>query len=213
MTNWFGSMGVLAGVLASGWAYAQTSGPPSAGTQMTDAQCEVVWARIAKVSLNGISPSESERTVTDFKAADTNNDGVISHAEFLVACNKGLVNASTTEASEQTSKVLTSLPSQSIPISDVYKKSVYDSVNNKVGDVNDVILSPDGRVTALIVGVGGFLGMGENDIAVPFDAVKRTTKDNRTYLTLDATKDQLRSAPGFKYDRSKYAWVPESANK
>ena len=104
------------------------------------------------------------------------------------------------------------MPSPSFPISDLYRQSIYGPGDNKIGEINDVILSPDGRAMAVIVGVGGFLGIGEKDVAVPFDAVKRmTTKDNTAYLTLDATKDHLKQAQGFKYDRSKSAWVLETS--
>lgn len=107
-------------------------------------------------------------------------------------------------------KTLTSLPSPDVSISEIYNQSVYDSANNKIGEVQDILLSPDGRATALIIGVGGFLGIGEKEVAVPFNALKRTTKDSKAYLTLDASKDALKSAPGFKYDRQKSAWVPET---
>jgi sporulation protein YlmC with PRC-barrel domain len=110
-------------------------------------------------------------------------------------------------------KPLTSLPSPSVSISEIYNQSVYDSANNKIGEVQDILLSPDGRATALIIGVGGFLGIGEKDVAVSFNALKRTTKDNKAYLTLDASKNALKSAPGFKYDRQKSAWVPETQSK
>ena len=62
-------------------------------------------------------------------------------------------------------------------------------------------MSPDGRVDALIVGVGGFLGIGAKDVAVNFNAVKQIKRDNKVYLTVNATKDELKAAPGFKYDR------------
>ena len=90
-----------------------------------------------------------------------------------------------------------------------YKQNVYDPSDNKVGDVKDVLLSQDGKVSALIISVGGFLGMGEKDVAVPFNAVKHTSKDGKVYLTLDTTKDALKAAPGLKYDRSTTSWVPE----
>ena len=135
----------------------------------------------------------------------------------LIAMSLGVMMMSTAAIAQQTTtespKTLTSLPSPAVTISELYKQNVYDRADNKIGEVKDVVLSPDGRATALIIGVGGFLGMGEKDVAVPFDAVKRTTKDNRTYLTLDATKDALNSAPGFKYDRAKSAWVPETSAK
>ena len=67
-----------------------------------------------------------------------------------------------------------------------------------------------GKVSGLIVGVGGFLGMGEKDVAVPLDAVKVTTKDNnKWYLVMNSNKDALKSAKGFKYDRNAMTWMPE----
>ena len=54
-------------------------------------------------------------------------------------------------------KTLTSLPSPSVSISEIYSQSVYDSANNKIGELQDILLSPDGRAIALMIGVGGFL--------------------------------------------------------
>jgi len=107
-------------------------------------------------------------------------------------------------------QIMTTVPAQSVTIADWYKQSVYDPSNSKIGEIKDVLLSPDGKVTALIVGVGGFLGMGEKDVAVPFSAVKHTTKDGKVYLTLDTTKDALKTAPGLKYDRTSTTWAPET---
>jgi sporulation protein YlmC with PRC-barrel domain len=106
-------------------------------------------------------------------------------------------------------QIMTSVPAQSVTVNDWYKQSVYDPSNSKIGEIKDVLLSQDGKVNALIVGVGGFLGMGEKDVAVPFAAVKHTTKDGKVYLTLDTTKDALKAAPGLKYDRASTTWVPE----
>ena len=55
-----------------------------------------------------------------------------------------------------------------------------------------------GKIAALIVGVGGFLGAGEKDVAVPFEAVHPTMKDKKWWLVMNATKDSLKSAPGFQ---------------
>jgi sporulation protein YlmC with PRC-barrel domain len=109
--------------------------------------------------------------------------------------------------------MMTTVPANSTTVTDWYKQSVYDPSNNKIGEIMDVLVAPDGRTTALIVGVGGFLGAGEKDVAVPFGAVKHTMKDNKVYLTMDTTKDALKSAPGFKYDRDKTSWVPDAANR
>jgi sporulation protein YlmC with PRC-barrel domain len=107
-------------------------------------------------------------------------------------------------------QILTTIPGQSMTVTNWYKQSVYDPSNSKIGDIMDVLLSQDGRVSALIIGVGGFLGVGEKDVAIPFSAVKNTMKDGKAYLTLDTTKDALKEAPGVKYDRAAMTWVAES---
>jgi sporulation protein YlmC with PRC-barrel domain len=111
---------------------------------------------------------------------------------------------------QQSSKILSTVPGQSVTVTDWYKQNVYDTSNSKIGDVKDVLLSSDGKVSALIIGVGGFLGMGEKDVAVPFDVIKHTTRDNKVYLTMDATKDELKAAPGLRYDRSTTTWLPDT---
>ena len=107
-------------------------------------------------------------------------------------------------------RVMTSLPSQSTTVTNWYKQSIYDTANASVGQVMDVLLSPDGKVAALIVGVGGFLGMGDHNVAVPFDAVKQTTRDSKTYLTMNMTKDALKNAPGLRYDSATTSWMPDT---
>ena len=49
---------------------------------------------------------------------------------------------------------------------------VYNEANEKIGDINDVILDKSGKADKVILGVGGFLGMGEHYVAVPFDKMK-----------------------------------------
>jgi PRC-barrel domain len=63
-------------------------------------------------------------------------------------------------------------------------------------------------VAAFIVSVGGFLGVGEKDVAVPFNAVNATEKNGSWYLTMNATKDAMKQARGYTYDKSKATWVP-----
>ena len=109
-------------------------------------------------------------------------------------------------------KIMTALPADASTITNFYKQSVYDPGNNKIGDVSDVLIQKDGKAVAAIVGVGGFLGVGEKDVAIPFDAMRMTNKDNKMYLVVDTTKDALKAAPGFKYDRNKTTWVPDTGS-
>jgi sporulation protein YlmC with PRC-barrel domain len=100
------------------------------------------------------------------------------------------------------------VPGHSMTVTNWYKQNVYDPGDNKIGDVKDVLVSQDGNVTALIISVGGFLGIGEKDVAVPFSSVKQKMKDGKPYLMLDTTKDALKAAPGFAYDSKSMMWAP-----
>jgi sporulation protein YlmC with PRC-barrel domain len=108
-------------------------------------------------------------------------------------------------------EIMSSVPSSSKTVTDWYKQDVYDPSNSKIGKIDDVLVSDTGQINALVIGVGGFLGAGEKDVAVPFSAIKWTTKDNKHYLTMNATKDDLKAARGLKYDSDKTAWVPDNA--
>src|SRR5262245_52898920 len=116
------------------------------------------------------------------------------------------------QAAGPAAQIHTSLPAESATVTHWYKQNVYDPADNKIGEIMDVLVDRDGKITALIVGVGGFLGMGEKDVAVPFNSVRTTTKDNnKWYLVMNSTKDALKSAKGFKYDRNAMTWIPEDA--
>jgi sporulation protein YlmC with PRC-barrel domain len=104
--------------------------------------------------------------------------------------------------------LMAAVPANGITVSDYYKQSVYDTKDNKIGDVNDVLLDKSGQVSAVILGVGGFLGLGEKDVAVPFSAIQVTEKNGDRYLVMETTKEALQAATGYTYDHTKRAWVP-----
>jgi sporulation protein YlmC with PRC-barrel domain len=110
-------------------------------------------------------------------------------------------------------QALANIPANSLTATVWHKQNVYDPGDNKIGEIMDVLVDREGKITTLIVGVGGFLGMGEKDVAVPFNAVQVTSKDNnKFYLVMNSTKDALKAAKGFKYDRNAMTWVPEDAS-
>ena len=104
---------------------------------------------------------------------------------------------------------MTTAPAESWTVTNYYKQAVYDPKETKIGDIEDVLLDKSGKVTGLVVGVGGFLGAGEKDVIVPFTAVKSVKKNDKWWLTLDETKDALTKAPGFTYDKASTTWVPD----
>lgn len=109
------------------------------------------------------------------------------------------------------SELMSSVSQSSRTVTDWYKQNVYDPNDNKIGEIMDVLIEPNGQANTAIIGVGGFLGAGEKDVAVKLESIKSTMKDNKPYLTLDTTKDALKNAPGFKYDSSKTTWVPDES--
>ncbi len=112
-------------------------------------------------------------------------------------------------AAQETAKLQTSIPGNALTVTDWYKQDVYDPNNTQIGQISDVLVDKSGKVSTLIIGVGGFLGAGQKDVAVPFEEVQATTEDNKVHLVMNTTKDALKSAPGFKYDSSTTTWVPD----
>jgi sporulation protein YlmC with PRC-barrel domain len=107
-------------------------------------------------------------------------------------------------------QILTTIPANAMTVTHWYKQNVYDPGDNKIGEIMDVLVDREGKIHALIVGVGGFLGAGEKDVAVVFNAVQfKTIDSNKWYAVMNTTKDAMKSAPGLKYDRTAMAWVPE----
>ncbi len=78
--------------------------------------------------------------------------------------------------------------------------------NEKIGDVNDVMFDKDGKINAVLVGVGGFLGIGEKNVAIDLKSFQWDTGDAADMgddkLKLSMTRDQLKEAPAFEAYRS-----------
>jgi sporulation protein YlmC with PRC-barrel domain len=107
--------------------------------------------------------------------------------------------------------------------------NVYNSLSEKIGAISELIVGPSGKLDAVVVGAGGFLGMGERDVAVPYSQIEWSyqpvvssgagtsptttgaastispnSQDARSYpdhAVLNMSKDQLKAAPGFKFSR------------
>lgn len=86
-----------------------------------------------------------------------------------------------------------------ISASELLNESVKNAANETIGDINDILVANDGKVTAVIVGVGGFLGMGEKDVALPFEQLMFAKDANDDLIvSSSATKESLQTAPEYK---------------
>jgi sporulation protein YlmC with PRC-barrel domain len=116
----------------------------------------------------------------------------------------------TMESEAKSTEKMVAVPSDAVSVNDYYKQNVYDSANNTIGEVSDVLFDKNGRVQAVILSVGGFLGLGGKYVAVPFNALQVTEKNGKRYLVMDTTKEALNSAPGYQYDKTTGKWVLET---
>ena len=97
------------------------------------------------------------------------------------------------------------LPRYGSLVSAWYKKPVYDTNEKKVGVISDILFTK-GDIEAVMLDVGGFLGIGAKHVAVPADAIAVTTKNNKSWLTINTTKDVVKKAMGYKFDARERAW-------
>jgi sporulation protein YlmC with PRC-barrel domain len=82
--------------------------------------------------------------------------------------------------------------------------SVYGPDNASIGEISDVLIAPDGKIRAVVVSVGGFLGAADKDVAIPFQALSITRGPAAgavDKIKADYSKQQLNDAPRFAYDQ------------
>lgn len=82
--------------------------------------------------------------------------------------------------------------------SDLIGVSVQSPSGEVLGSVNDLILNDQSKTTGIVIGVGGFLGIGQKNVAITYDKMETTTKNNETVVVLNATKAELEAAPDYK---------------
>jgi len=150
--------------------------------------------------------------------------------KILVSGSSGLIGTATTT---------TTTASGEWRASKMSGLRIYNDANESIGSINDLLMDKSGTIKAVVIGVGGFLGMGEHLVAIPFDKIKfveepaktasttappppsnaptrpasttttgaatsssATMKSNEWYpdhAMFDATKDELKNLPEFKY--------------
>lgn len=79
--------------------------------------------------------------------------------------------------------------------STVYGSSAKDA--ESIGKITDLVVSPEGEVASVIIGVGGFLGIGQKDVEVEYGAIEWADRDGQRWLVANMTREQLEAAPSF----------------
>jgi len=109
-------------------------------------------------------------------------------------------DSSAANAGAHAGGMFTSLPAKDELSSKVVGLDVYNNANQNIGTIKDVAYNGT-SVNGYILGVGGFLGMGDHYVAVRPSAIKLSydAKDKKWHASMDANADQLKAAPEFKY--------------
>ncbi len=115
------------------------------------------------------------------------------------AADKSAASASTTE---KKAGFVQNQSAEEWRASKLIGTSVYGPDNKSIGEINDAIVDGTGNIKAVVVGVGGFLGVGEKNVAIPFDSLSVQRKANSSSIekiTVKFSKDELKNAPKFAY--------------
>lgn len=108
--------------------------------------------------------------------------------------------AGSTDSAEVAGTYLTEQATNQISADDYIGATVYNAADKSIGEINDLIIEKNGGIVAAVIGVGGFLGIGEKNVAVPMSNIMVSQKEDGSdlKLTTSETSDSLKGAPEFK---------------
>jgi sporulation protein YlmC with PRC-barrel domain len=220
MNNFRNTVAVLALLCASGMAYAQESTPaaPAPAPEMQNqANCPpagtVPEAELSAECKAAASGSSAQAPATSTDPAATTGTTEVPKQEDTAATPAAPAPDSTATApapapdstatapapdSATTTVGNTQVPANSVLASQFMGQPVYTAANENIGEINDLIMTKELDNIVAIVGVGGFLGIGEKDVAIPIGDINAVKDENNTLrLTITASKEQLEALPVF----------------
>ncbi|AZO60931.1 MULTISPECIES: PRC-barrel domain-containing protein [unclassified Mesorhizobium] len=174
-----------AATTASNTAPATTT--PAVTSSDTTADKEAKPAQPAQTTAETKPAAPAANTTAENKPADT-----------------GTAATDTTKTASIDKSTLNEMPMGNIRVDDLKGTTVYGANDVEIGEIGDVVLTPDNKPDAVVIDVGGFLGIGEKEVALGMDKLKfMTDKDGNKYLYTNFTKEQLEAQAA--YDKSSYA--------
>ena len=205
MNNFKNTVAVLALLCASGVAYAQESTPaapapevqnkvecPAAGTVPEadlSAECKAAGSA-ANAPATSTDPAVTTGT-TEVPKQDNTAAAPVAPAPDSTAAAPAPDSATTTVGN-------TEVPANAVLASQFMGQAVYTAANENIGEINDLIMNKELDNIVAIVGVGGFLGIGEKDVAIPIGDISAVKDENNALrLTISASKEQLEALPVF----------------
>jgi sporulation protein YlmC with PRC-barrel domain len=74
---------------------------------------------------------------------------------------------------------------------------IVNASGEKIGDISDLLFDRGGKITTVVIGVGGFLGLGAKQVALPFEAVTYSEQNGQRQIMVPLTKEALQTAPDY----------------
>ena len=180
---------------------------PATAEDLAKAPVEKADEEMAEAPAEEPMTEEQAAAPTEEPAAEEDKDKM---AEAPAAEDKAVEETAEAPVTDDTRTAaidresLTERPLGDISAEDFIGTTVYGANDENVGEIGDVVLTEDGKVDAVIVDVGGFLGIGEKEVAVGMDNLKfLSDEDGELYLYTDFTEEQLEAQA--EYDESSYA--------
>ncbi|HLU78682.1 MAG TPA: PRC-barrel domain-containing protein [Burkholderiaceae bacterium] len=181
--------------LAIGTAFAQTTTTPDGGNNRSaDGGATTTNQAPAAPAAGAATGTGAATGATGTTAAPGTTPGVAGSADRATPPD---TRAPATDASRRSAASTEAITGWSAK-DDLIGKSVVNENDEKIGDIEDIVISSDGRTLYLLVGAGGFLGMGSKNVAVPFDEFER--REDRILLS-GYTKEQLKALPEVRTNR------------
>lgn len=183
--------GAALALTASSLAIAQTVAPPTTEKAKMPAATEPGPASTALTQPSANTPQPSTGTPAAAPAGES--------APSLTPATGDAPSDAIKEEAAKTDATLTQSPGDTA-ISKLIGASVYNTGNEHIGEIEDLIISSNGAVTTVVIGVGGFLGIGEKKVAMPFASLRQEKGDNNLLkVVVPETRESLKAHPDFKY--------------
>ena len=182
---------LLMGAAIAPVAYAQDTNQPAAGQTMEDPA--------TMPDATGTTPDDTATAPATTPTDDTAQTPATPSED--TAQTPATPSEDTAQApASADGQYLTAQSPEQISANTYIGQTVYNSADENVGKISDLIMEKDGGIAAAVVGVGGFLGIGEKWVAVPFETISITQvpDSNDVKLTTTETAESLKAAPEFK---------------
>ncbi len=173
----------------------------TAGAAEADAEVETDSAEMpaADDATDSATAPASEVTDTATAPASDPTDGAEMPMTDDPAAADAVAEAPAEEPAKPVEGQITMQSENTILAEDLIGSNIYSDAGEKIGDVDDLIVNLDGSVEGVVIGVGGFLGIGEKWVAIEMDSLSTMTDESGALrLVSSATKADLEAAEAFK---------------